>query len=55
MIACGALAREILDITRQLPAGSVELTCLPAAWHNHPEKIVPGLKRKVDAAKRTWP
>ncbi|MGB2108150.1 MAG: DUF1638 domain-containing protein [Candidatus Puniceispirillum sp.] len=53
MIACGALAREILDITRQLPAGSVELTCLPAAWHNHPEKIVPGLKRKVDAAKRT--
>ncbi|MGB2016275.1 MAG: DUF1638 domain-containing protein [Candidatus Puniceispirillum sp.] len=53
MIACGALAREILDITRQLPASSVELTCLPAAWHNHPEKIVPGLKRKVDAAKRT--
>ena len=52
MIACGALAREILDITRQLPAGLVELTCLPAAWHNHPEKIVPGLKRKVDNAKK---
>ena len=53
MIACGALAREILDITKQLPAGAVELTCLPAAWHNHPEKIVPGLKRKIDAAKKT--
>ena len=51
MIACGALAREILDITKQLPADLVELTCLPAAWHNHPEKIVPGLKRKVDAAR----
>ena len=53
MIACGALAREILDITKQMPTGSVELTCLPAAWHNHPEKIVPGLKRKIDAAKKT--
>ena len=53
MIACGALAREILDITKQLPAGAVELTCLPAAWHNHPEKIVPGLKRKIDAANKT--
>ena len=53
MIACGALAREILDITKQLPAGAVELTCLPAIWHNHPEKIVPGLKRKIDAAKKT--
>jgi hypothetical protein len=53
LIACGALAREILDITKQLPAGAVELTCLPAAWHNHPEKIVPGLKRKIDAAKKT--
>lgn len=53
MIACGALAREILDITKQLPAGSVELTCLPAAWHNHPEKIVPGLRRKVDKARKT--
>lgn len=53
MIACGALAREILDITKQFPDGVVELTCLPASWHNHPEKIVPGLKRKIDAAKKT--
>lgn len=53
MIACGALAREILDITKQFPDGAVELTCLPASWHNHPEKIVPGLKRKIDAAKKT--
>ena len=53
MIACGALAREILDITKQFPDGAVELTCLPASWHNHPEKIVPGLKWKIDAAKKT--
>jgi len=52
LIACGALARELLAIIKQLPAGSVELTCLPAAWHNHPEKIVPGLKTKVNAARK---
>ena len=52
VIACGALARELLFLLDQLPDGSVSLTCLPAAWHNHPEKIVPGLKRKVLAARR---
>lgn len=53
LVACGALARELVDIQRQLPDGVVEITCLPASWHNHPEKIVPGVRRKVDAALRT--
>ena len=52
VIACGALARELMVLLDQLPDGAVSLTCLPAAWHNHPEKIVPGLKRKVSAARR---
>ena len=52
VIACGALARELMVLLDQLPDGAVSLTCLPAAWHNHPEKIVPGLKRKVAAARR---
>ena len=52
LIACGALARELLAIINQMPAGVMELTCLPAAWHNHPEKIVPGLKRKINAARK---
>jgi hypothetical protein len=47
LIACGALARELLVLINQLPEGAVELTCLPASWHNHPEKIVPGLKKKL--------
>ena len=46
LIACGALVRELLGITAQFPDGQVDLTCLPASWHNHPEKIVPGLRRK---------
>ena len=52
LVACGALAREILAITEQFPAGMVDLTCLPAAWHNHPEKIVPGLARKIRTLRR---
>jgi len=53
LVACGALARELVHLQRQMPDGAIEITCLPAAWHNHPEKIVPGVKRKVDAALRT--
>lgn len=53
LVACGALARELVDIQRQFPDGVVEITCLPASWHNHPEKIVPGVRRKVDAALRS--
>ena len=52
LLACGALAREILAITSQFPDGMVDLTCLPASWHNHPEKIVPGLARKVASLRR---
>ena len=52
LIACGALARELVAITSQFPDGAVDLTCLPASWHNHPERIVPGLRRKVNALRR---
>ena len=52
IIACGALARELLVLIDQLPDGAVALTCLPASWHNRPEKIVPGLNRKIAAARR---
>ncbi len=52
LIACGALARELLTIIDQLSLEIAELTCLPAAWHNHPEKIVPGINAKVKAARK---
>ena len=36
-----------------LPATSITSTCncLPAIFHNHPEKIVPGVKAAVEKAK----
>ena len=49
LVACGALARELLAIGEGLPKGAFEITCLPASWHNHPERIVPGLRRKLAA------
>ena len=52
LVACGALARELLSITSQFPEGTVNITCLPASWHNHPELIVPGLRRKVASLRR---
>lgn len=52
IIGCGALARELLDLIDQFPQGQVALTCLPASWHNHPEKITPGLAKKIRAAKQ---
>ena len=47
LVACRALARELLSITSQVPEGPLDITCLPASWHNHPERIVPGLRHKV--------
>jgi hypothetical protein len=47
VIACGALAREIGDIVAANGLGHIELQCLPAQWHNRPEKVAPGVRRLV--------
>ena len=38
VIACGALAREILAL-REGPLGAFDVTCLPAKLHNRPDGI----------------
>ena len=52
IIGCGALAKELVELIEQFPEGQVELTCLPASWHNTPEKIVPGLATKIRKLKK---
>lgn len=47
VIACGALAREIGDIIEANKLGHIELTCLPAIWHNRPERIAPGVRKLI--------
>lgn len=51
VIACGAIAREILAISRQQGLGHIDLNCLPAIWHAYPQKIVPGLEKAVAEAR----
>ena len=47
LIACGALAREILAVTRGNGWDHMDLQCLPAIYHNHPEKICDAVKAVV--------
>ena len=52
ILGCGALAKELVELIEQFPEGQVELTCLPASWHNTPDKIVPGLRAKIHNLKK---
>lgn len=47
LLACGALAREILAVTEANGLDHLDLQCLPAIYHNHPEKIVPAVREAV--------
>jgi hypothetical protein len=49
LIACGALARELVAIKSLGQLDHIEITCLPAIWHNTPDKIPAGLRRKIRA------
>ena len=51
LIACGALAREVLTIVEQRALKNVHLTCLPAKLHNYPSKIPEGVRTKIRAAR----
>ena len=45
LIACGALAREVLALIRLNGWSHMELTCLPAHLHNTPQRIPDGRAR----------
>jgi hypothetical protein len=49
VIACGALARELVSITRQLP--NVEVACLPADLHNRPGGIPAAVRARISRAR----
>jgi hypothetical protein len=51
VIACGALAREIVDLVNAHGLDRIAVTCLPAIWHNTPQKIPEGVRAKIRAAK----
>lgn len=51
IIACGAIAREILAVRDANGLDHIDLDCLPAIWHVYPEKIAPALREKIAAAR----
>jgi len=47
IIACGALAREIIDLKSTHGWDHLDLTCLPAILHNHPDRITDAVRDAV--------
>jgi hypothetical protein len=54
LLACGALGREIVDLIERNRWTAFDLQCLPAKWHNTPDKIVPALREKIAQAKSRY-
>ena len=48
LIACGALAREILALMKANGWQHMDLQCLPAVYHNTPDKITPAVKACIE-------
>lgn len=51
VIACGMIAREVLAIRESLGLDHVQLTCLPADFHHHPDKIPAAVDRAISEAR----
>jgi len=47
LVACGALAREILDLVARNGWTHMDLTCLPAILHNDPDRIPAAVEQAV--------
>ncbi len=51
VIGCGALARELVALTRSAGFPEVDLTCLPATLHNRPERIPEAVRARIRKAR----
>ena len=51
VIGCGALARELVALTRRAGFPEVDLTCLPATLHNRPERIPEAVRERIRRAR----
>ncbi len=48
LIACGALAREIVELKRLNNWTHLKIRCLPAELHNRPEKIPAAVRAEIE-------
>lgn len=51
VIACGALARELLAIVKLNGLDGVTIECLPAALHNRPKEIPDAVRARIHRAR----
>ncbi len=47
IIACGAIAHELVALMKANDWQHWDLQCLPAQWHNSPERISPAVDAKI--------
>lgn len=52
VIACGAIAREVLAVCKANKLDHVDLICLPAIWHVYPQKIAPAMREAIAEARK---
>jgi hypothetical protein len=52
IIGCGALARELLALTRDLPG--VKVVCIDAALHMRPERIADAVAARIERARSEY-
>ena len=50
IVACGALARELLQVVEANGLSHIDVECLPASFHNTPEVIPDAVATRVRAA-----
>lgn len=51
VIACGAIAREVLAVCKLNNLAHVDLICLPAIWHVYPDRIAPAMRQAIAKAR----
>ena len=51
VIGCGALARELVELTRRAGLPAMDLACLPASLHNRPERIPGAVAARIRRAR----
>jgi hypothetical protein len=51
VIGCGALAEELVELTRRAGLPAMDLACLPASLHNRPEQIPARVAARIRRAR----
>ena len=54
IIACGALSRELSEVISFNNLEHIEVECLPASYHNSPEKIPVALEERIQKTKKYY-